>query len=544
MGIPKSYPMRCTFKGLSDAYDSTDKFPGACRVITDLIFDQSNPELLISRPGVITLADFAAAGFITPGFISVHAAIGTRIYGMLSTGLNVGNDEPFCYDTATSAFIAITGVLAANTPTSPATTGAWTPPTMAQIGVYIIITHPGFNGVGTNFFGVIDTTLPGAPAWSSNNLTTNPLSAVPTAVANFNNRAYFSVDNKLPYGDVLTLVRTNASQELTVGDSSSITALAGLPIQTTSSGVVAALIVWKESSVWQVTGDTTASTLALNYMSLNIGTLAPRSIAQSPLGLYFASDAGPYFIDPIGTLRPLTHGLQELDPDIQTPFINASEPSRMAGAYSGSIYRLCLATIINGVAATNDYWFDEHRRRWTGPHSFPYACASAIGNNFILSDNNNVGFLLKSQSSQDGTTQFTDLGATVTAQVLTATFPKTGRMTEKQVVESTQELSASGGPVTYDITAQDEQGNTLGSITLAVSFNGVLWNSNTWGDGSIWTNSNTIPHVYSLAWTGPLVFKKMAILIRAVASANVQIGTHYARYQDCGYMNLTGANTP
>lgn len=543
MGIPKSFPIRCTFKGISDAYDSTDKFPGACRAITDLIFDQSNPEILVSRPGVSQQTDFT--GFVTPGFVSLHATIGTRIYGMLATGRTAGFDEPFCYDVATSAFIAITGVTGANVPASPATTGAWVPPTIAQVGVRIIITHPGFSGAGTNFFGVIDVTNPAAPAWSANNLTTNALTAVPSAVANYNNRAYFAVGNVLPYSDVLTLVRTNASQQLTIGDSGLITALSGLPLTTTSDGILAALVIWKANQVWQVTGDTTASTLALNFMSLNVGSSAPRSIALSPYGIYFASNAGPYFIDPVGTLRAVTNDItRDRDPDIQAPFINATQPSRIAAAYAGSVYRVCLDTIVNGVAATNDYWFDEHRRRWTGPHSFPYACASAIGNIFYLSDNNNPGKMMKSQSSQDTSSAFTDLGTTLTAQVLTATFPKTGRMTEKQVVESTQELSASGGSVTYNITAQDEQGNTLGIVAIAIAPGGNIWGSNIWGDGSKWANSNKIPHVYSLAWSAPLVFKKMAILISAVASANLQIGTHFARYQDCGYMNLTAANTP
>lgn len=543
MGIPRSFPMRFTPRGLADAYDSTDTFAGACRALSDLIFDKSNPEIVISRPGVTQLSDFT--GFNTPGFVSVQATVGTMVYGMIATARNAGKDEPFCFDLTSGLFVAISGVTGANTPTSPATTGPWTPPTIANVGVYIIITHPGFNGAGTNFFGVIDTTTPGSPAWSSRNLTTTPLTAVPTAVANFANRAYFAVANKLPYSDVLVLVRTSATQQLTIGDNSTITALSGLPIQTTSSGVLAALMVFKANQVWQVTGDTASSTLAQNFLSLTFGTRSPRSVALSPQGLYFAASAGPYFIDPLGGVRALTNTAQSPDPDIQTPYVNVTEPTRVAGCYSGSVYRVCIPTVINGLETTNDYWFDEHRRRWNGPHSFPYDCASPLGNDFIITGQAHPGLLINSQATPNISSVYTDLGAAQSPSMLTATFPKPGHMTEKQVVESTQELSSSGGNVTYSITAQDEQGNTLDSLSVAIIPAGGTWGGGgLWGGGLKWTNSYNIPHVYSLPWSVPLVFKKMALLISAVASAQLQIGTHYSRYQDTGYTNLTSANTP
>jgi len=547
MAIPKSYPMKFTPSGLVDAYDSTGKFPGACRTLKDLIFDRSNPEIMISRPGVTTAYNFS--DFTTPGFVSVHAIIGTRIYGMVATARNTGMDEPFCYDFSTGAFVSISGVTGANTPTSPATTGAWTPPTMAAIGVYVIITHPGFNGVGANFFGVIDLTNPAAPAWSSSNLATNALTAVPQAVANFNNRAYFAVGNALPYSDVLApKTRTNATQQLTIGDTTAITALSGLPIQTTSSGVIGALIAFKPTQVWQITGDTTTSNLAQNFLSLTTGTNAPRSVAQSPQGLYFANVAGPYIIDPFGMVRPLTRSIQDQDPDVQAPWVAATVPSRIAAAYAGSIYRVCMPTVVAGQDVTNDYWFDEHRRRWTGPHSVPYDCASQNGNDFILTGQANPGILIASQSAQNSVTVYTDLGVAQAPILLSSTFPKTGHMTQKQVVESTQELSASGGNITYTVESQDEQGQQLGSVIVAVVPAGALWTASpgvtVWGGGTKWSSSQNIPHVYSLPWAAPMVFKKMAINISASASAQLQIGTHYSRYQDTGYMNVTGANTP
>ncbi|OYV48703.1 MAG: hypothetical protein B7X10_02710, partial [Burkholderiales bacterium 21-58-4] len=291
------------------------------------------------------------------------------------------------------------------------------------------------------------------------------------------------------------------------------------------------------------------SNLAQNFLSLTTGTNAPRSVAQSPQGLYFANVAGPYFIDPFGMVRPLTRSIQDADPDVQAPWVAATVPSRIAAAYAGSIYRICIPTVVAGQSVTNDYWFDEHRRRWTGPHSVPYDCASQNGNDFILTGQANPALLIASQSAQNAVTVYTDLGVAQAPRLLSSTFPKTGHMTQKQVVESTQELSASGGNITYTVESEDEQGQTLGSVNVAVVPAGTLWTASPaasplWGGGAKYGSTQNIPHVYSLPWTAPMVFKKMAINISASASAQLQIGTHYSRYQDTGYMNLTGANTP
>jgi len=145
MPIADSVPVRFTPKGLADAYDATDVFPGACRKLSNLVFDQSNPEIVVARPGVD--GGFTSfAGFTTPGFISVQITIGNYIFGMVATGLTAGKDQPFCYNIQTGAFITISGVTAGNSegrPTSPPTTGAWTPPSIASIGSKLIITHPG-----------------------------------------------------------------------------------------------------------------------------------------------------------------------------------------------------------------------------------------------------------------------------------------------------------------------------------------------------------------------------------------------------------------
>jgi len=564
MAIDKSHPMRFTAKGLSDAYDSSDVFPGACQSLQNLIFDQSNPEIIIARPGVKRYVNFMTSGFTNPGYISVHVVIGTRIYGMISSGLNSGKDQPFIYETSSGTFVTITGITGPKCPASPATTGDWIPPTIANIGTMVIVTHPGFSATA-NKFGWFDITNPAAPTWNAGDTLTNALTAIPTAVANYNNRAYFAVGNQLQFTDVLTNppTRTNANQALVIGDSVAINALAGLPVQTTSSGVVQALYIFKPSQVWQVTGDPTfVSGLFQNFVSLTIGTSMPRSVALSTTGLYFMAVGGPYFIDALGSLRALTHSAQETNPDVQVPFQSAQTPTRWAGAYGSSMYRICGPTVIKGVQTTNDYWFDEHRRRWIGPHSYGYDCASPILSDFIVSSAFNPGTIGRSQTIPDSTSIYTDLDSVFQCGALSCTFPKTGDMFNKQVVESTIELEASLGLTAYTVQAQNEQGVIMGTVIMQAGFGGNKWGSFIWGDGTLWSASiiwgggalwgstaqygsnqiwrsgQQIPSTYPVSWAAPLVFDKMQLLVAAQASGQVGIGTFYARYQQTGYQTM------
>jgi hypothetical protein len=531
----KMYPMRFTPKGLVDALDATDKFPGACVQLANLIFDQSNPEIMVSRPGVGSgITSFA--GFSSPGVVSVHITVGSVTYGMISTALNAGKDEPFAYDNAAGAFIAITGVTNANSPTTQSSTGAWTPPTMAVVSTQIIVTHPGFAG-GATKFGVIDITVPAAPTWTATDTVTNALPSVPTWVQNYRNRAYFGCGNTVPYSDVLVpTTRTNASQALTIGDTAATLCAAGLPVQTTSSGIVAALIIFKGFQTWQVTGDAATSDLALNFLSLTIGCSAPRSIQQSQLGTYFASNSGPKIIDQFAVIRDVLRGQQETESDIQAPWQNAVVPSRMASGYAGSIYRICMETVINGADVTNDYWFDEHRRRWTGPHSFSYDCASQYQNYLILSSNAVPGKLFKSELVPSLGSVYNDNGTQITSTLQSSTFPKTGHMITKQVVESTLELASAGGAASYAITAQDDLGNTLNTCQISILPAGGLWGSVVWG-AFTWMSTINKPTTYTVPWGIPIVFKKMALFITASAASALALGTFMARFQDTGYTN-------
>ena len=538
MPLAKAHPVSFTPKGLSDAYDATQAFPGACRYLQNLVFDQSNPELVNCRPGVVALTSFG--GFTSPTFVTCFIAIGNVVYGMVSTGRTVGFDEPFAYNALTNAFITVSGVTGGNVPTSPSAsaTTAWTPPSMTVVGTKILIAHAGFSGTGTNFIGVIDIITPASPAWSASNLAGNALPSVPTVVANMNNRAWYACANVVYFSDVLApLTRTNASQSVTLGDPSVVTAMSGLPVQTTSGGVVQALLAFKAFQIWQITGDTTTSNLSVNYLSLNVGTTSPRSVVQTPYGTNFAAIDGPYVVDALGIVKALTKSPKEADQDIQQPFINNRIPSRTSAGYSGGIYRLCMDTVVDGANQTYEYWFDIQRRRWNGPHTFPQDCTAQVSNYFVTSHRTKGAKLYKSEWTSSPTSVYTDDGTSVSFFLESSTFPKDGSMQEKMVVESTIELSTAGASVTYQISAINAQRTPLNSVNVSVPSTGSLWGSFVWGS-SLWSSTVNVPSVYTIPWTSPVVFQKMAIQIRGIASSNITIGTFFARYQDTGYTNM------
>lgn len=535
MGIARSYPVRFTPKGLSDAVDATDGFPGACQLLSNLVFDQGNPEIVIPRPGVgAALTTFA--GFTSPTFVSVFIVIGNVVYGMVSTGRTAGFDEPFAYNIASNAFVTISGVTAGNVPASPTTSGPWTTPTMAVIGTKIIVTHPGFNGAGSNFFGVIDISNPAAPAWSTSNTATNALPNVPTAVANFNNRAWFSIGNVAYFSDVLApTTRTNASQSVTFGDSTPITAFSGLPNQTTSGGVVAALIAFKATQIWQVTGDSATNNLAVNFITLTNGTAAPRSVAQSPIGVHFVGPDAPYVVNPLGAVQQLKNDGRPTS-DLQVPFQNGTQPTRMAGAFAGNVYRICTPTLLLGVDQTNDYWFDFRRIRWNGPHSFIYDCAAQYGSSFILSGASQGAALYLSTTTPTANTSYMDGTGSYQCRLRSSVFPKNNKMTQLQVVESNIELAASVTPITFNLTALNEKSATLGINSIVKQGSGSVWGAFQWGTG-MWTGNILITDVNPISWPAPLVFAKMAIDVYLNSGNPFQIGTFYARYQDTGYIS-------
>lgn len=165
MALRNSQPAPFVPRGISDAQDATNAFPGAMSILTNLIPDRKTKGVWLPRPAALSRIDFAA--FTTPGRPSALLVVGTKVYGMIPSGAFLNKDQPFVYDMVTDTFETITGTALANLPTTQATTGDWTPPVMSVVGTRIMVTHPGFSGTG-NFIGWLDMS-----GFTSNTITGN-----------------------------------------------------------------------------------------------------------------------------------------------------------------------------------------------------------------------------------------------------------------------------------------------------------------------------------------------------------------------------------
>lgn len=141
--------------GVCDAVDGTNAPKGAMSILSDLIPNPSTRNQFVCRPASVLASSFS--GFITPGVPNALLVVGNIAYGFVPSGRNAGKDEVFAYNLSTGVFQTIANITAANSPTSPATTGDWTPPTMyAVTASRIVITHPGYNFAGGYAIGWLD----------------------------------------------------------------------------------------------------------------------------------------------------------------------------------------------------------------------------------------------------------------------------------------------------------------------------------------------------------------------------------------------------
>ena len=510
--------------------------------LQDLIPDPTTKNLWQCRPAALKIIDFAAAGFNTPTFISCYKVIGTRIYGMVSTARNPNQDEPFIYDIPSGLFIAITGITAGNTPTSPATSGTWNPPTLDLIGSKLIIAHPGFTGVGSLFFGVLNIANPAVPTWTAQNTTTNALIAPPQWVINFNGRCFFLVN---PVGqqpaaymsDQLNpTVITNATQILTFGDNVPLTCAGGLPLENQLGGIIQSLMIFKGiSNIYQVTGDFSLTNLAVNTLNVATGTLAPNTVQSTSKGLMFVAPDG---------VRGINFDARVSDPigangdGVAVPFINALTPSRMCAAYNIGVYRV---QVQNGVATGNpqqQWWYDFIRDLWSGPHSQKVSLMDASGGTFIVTLQGAGAVLFQSDAVQLSTSTFVENGTQLTWQWATPLLPDTDEMSEVAMIETTLHMALVSGNVPT-VIVQDQDGVIIDTVTITPAGAVTIWGAFLWG-AALWQGAANGLYPRRLQWHFPIVFRRMAIVASANSVPGIKIGRLHLRYQVLGYLQQGG----
>ena len=665
MPLVKTRAMRFRPRSLSDTLDGANSPEGACAALVNLIQDPSTPNCLQCRPAAVE--KYLFADFSSPGVISGAFQTNNLLYGLVATARNSGQDEPFVYDLIAQAIRAVSGVTAANTPTTQGLTGDWNPPTAAAVGTRVIMTHPGFSGgvmfgyfdvsgysatgpgniasgskqvtgntpisgvgpgytisgtgipasttvlnailvtpqstgtttsgsatiasvasttgfaVGQPIEGVgipleatiasigagsivmsvaatasgtvtisatgsvitmsanasattsnLSITIAGgtaaAPLWAAGNTTNVPLAGVPQAVAQFNNRAWFAQGQYLAFTDPLSLNISQATNILTIGDVSPITALCPLTIINASGAPVQGLLAFKKNLIVLVTGDPTTNDLAVTILSpAAIGTSSPRAICPT--------EAGVYFIDDATGLRCIQLNGQITDPlpDVRVPFIFALNRSRISGAYSSGIYRVCLQS--GAVAGTpfQEFWFDLKYRLWTGPHTFRQSLIVAWAGTFLAFSDGTPATLYQSDPTQNLSSVFTENGVALQWQYKTCSLPEDDTSLENSCVVSTLNLAFKSGASQIVCQALDENFSIINSAIIYPPGGASLWGNFIWGVG-IWLGNQFGLRPYQIPWTDALVFSKLSLNVTGASSLGFKISNFQAEYQPLGYV--------
>jgi hypothetical protein len=514
--------------------DSDTQRPGGCRALTNLLWNPATRNCVICRPANTKAIDFSLWGAApgTLGPVTEAYQVNNIIYGMVgvTSGVYAGRDYPFAYNLTTTAFLVTSGITVPKCPTSQAASGAWTPPQFTLTGVLLNITHIGFDGV-THFFGWFNLTTPAAPAWNAGNTATNGLPSVPQACQTFNNRTYFFCGNVAYYTDTLANTMTNANQSLTVGDLTSITAAAPLPVGTTSQGILQGILAYKDTQVYLITGDVVATNLSLNQLSPSVGTSAPRSVVPTPEGVRFMANDGIRDINFFGIVSPP-------DDDLSTPFIYAVTPSRVAAAFSGNNYRICVTNGYAVGAPQQDYWFDYRRRGWTGPHTFFYDLAIANGNDFLVSDNSISGVLWNSftvQNHNNTGTSFTENGVALQWLYTTAPMTDLDNIYANCAYRTTLEMAVPLAGQTLNFTAQNESGTALATGSIMFANNQTIWGSFNWG-GANWgaATGGLVPN--AIPWNQDIVFNRLSIIGAGPSALGLKLGAYRVGYKRLNYI--------
>jgi hypothetical protein len=540
MTLRNSSPSTWSPVGLTDSYDDMG-FSGSMLSLQNLIPDPGTPAVWQCRPAAQKVSSFP--GFTAPGFISCMLSVGNLLVGMIATSRNAGNDEPFVYNTVTGLFAAVSGVTAANTPASPATTGAWTPPCMTLVGGTVIIAHQGFNAASGYYIGVLNVSNPAAPTWTAGTLTgAVAFPAKPTAVAQFNGRCWYAVGNAVIFSDTTNPTNcTNGNQVITFGTNQSITALVGMPlISTQLGGVIQSLIVFIGTiTMYQISGDAASTTSPLNTNNLNIatGTYNQNSVCPTPQGLAFVSPEGIRFVnsqaqvsDPIGAYG---QGLARV-------FYYVSVPSRVVMQYATDTIRVSLQNGLAAGAPNQEYFYHLTGKRWSGPHTFPASLIQPVGASFFLAPVGVTGSLWQSNAVPGLTNTYTENGSPLQWAISTPLLPDSKDMCEHAVVEQTIKLALNAMDQ-YLFSFVNEQGAILGSTIVAGQGSSTVWGAFNWGS-ALWGGVQQSFADQQLSYAQPIVFKRSFFVGSGPSSAAFRLGGISTRVEDLGY--LLGSTVP
>ena len=548
MSLRRTTPTPFVPLGLTDSIDGTltqsseGQVFGNMSILENLIPDPSTRGLWKCRPAASEVFDFTS--FSTPGAVSCMYRFGRYVYGMVASALTPGYDQPFCYDVVGDANVAITGITAANVPLSPATSGEWVPPHMELVGVYIIITHPGYNGT-TNFFGYINISNPAAPTYAAGNVTTSgsgvALPARPTWCAQYFGRAYFLVNPATGqpgayFTDPLTLNISDASHILTFDDNTPLTCAKGMAYNTQlSGGVVQFLVVFKGiSDMYQVQGDAalTDNPLRQNALNASTGTLAPNSVVRTPKGLMFMAPDGYRVID---FEAKISDPIGAFGQGVTVPFIYASVPSRVVAAYANGVMRVSVQNGYANGSPVEEYWLHTALGIWSGPHTFPASQIVPYDNTFIMAAEGISAKLWQSDVLATNASVYVENSTQLSWTFNTVMLPDVGDMKESSWLETTLDMAVASGMPDITFQAHDQDGQALSTATYTVVGSTTIWGTFTWG-AAVWGGAANGLRPRRVDWPTPVVYRRVDFAAVGESRSAVRIGKLLTGREALGYL--------
>lgn len=545
MPATQPFVLRIVPRGCADNfYALGDGEPSSMALLQNLVPAPDSAAQWVPRPAAVKLpnSDGTLPGGFATGRVSCMLVIGSRVFGMMASNRVAGFDEPFCYDLNASAYVTITGITSGNVPASPAATGSWTPPHMELIGTKIIITHPGYSGTGSNFFGVINIINPSALTYSANNTATNALPVVPIWVTNFYGRAiyYCNIPNGQPgllLSDVLDpLTRSNASAAYTYTLDDNIPLLCGgvFSVSTQLGGQTQALFVFKSGAgqIYQIKGDPALAQAPVTINKLNVatGTFAPNSVTSSPLGLMFISPDGLRVINFDGQVStPIgANGTGKV-----FPWVTAAETSRIVASSNGLLIRISSNNAALPQSPRQEWVYDIARNLWHGPHTFPVHLLSHYGSEAIIAPDD-INGLWRQSMLPSAVSTYLENGAEYECVYQTAFLPERAGIKELALIRAVLYKAFGTTPTALNISALNTKGNVAAFASLTNLGSITLWDNFVWGAAN-WLGSSEPLSPVEVPWQYPLPFDHVAIRISTQANAGLRFANLLLDIEELDY---------
>jgi hypothetical protein len=142
--------------------------------------------------------------------------------------------------------------------------------------------------------------------------------------------------------------------------------------------------------------------------------------------------------------------------------------------------------------------------------------------------------LFRSDYSQNASSTFVENGVPMTVNWLTCLLPDTDQMCENAMIESTLYASLASGTA-YTVHALDESKTVLDTVMIINPTAPTVWGAFFWGQAD-WGGTPAALFPQRMAWTRPIVFRRLALNVMGPANQQLRLGALHMRYEQLGYL--------